>query len=1501
MRLHRLITLFAVAIVLSASTQLQAAVNVTALDPETSETPEGQRVAQTVVLASENAHYALTYDVIHDPDSPGDVTSHWWQWTTGYITLGMTEPSGANFYWQGFLRWTFDDLSLHTKAAQFSVVRDSGQDGMVEYLWDTEKVRARLRFALTTGSDKLLLFADWEPKEPIAQTQMTLAVYPATFPEPRNRRVTTTLGTREQGPVTLDLTQERWMLLEDVTEGRPASGSAGVLIGTPDAFESVSVPSIGYMCPVALRPAQGARSFGVGLYDFPTLPDYLATRAYFERSADTEARQIGEMAAGDLSRPLPPMPIDAERAAELNELGEGMLDRPAELWRPDPEPLDFPWAADLPGGPIRTGIFCRRWCAWETMELARRLEIDAEHIYFDGADRLVNPRAWPYAAQTGIGPLPRGVAARKAADIATDESMELFLVGGVQGAALPGVARTAILEQVAAGSGLLIVGNAGVLEGWPEELLASEDPQMTADILKAFPDLGRIPGFREGDRGRVSGQPPIRSFRYGDGRVVHLNVNLNTYSSLVPRNDASEGLAAATDRCLAVAARCALAAAGRSMTTTPEDGETALLRVQDDLGRTLILGEYRAEDLPGLPALPADRRYFIDRVIRNATGQTVGLVSEAREPTVQNLIEDLAITPSVITHEPAVPMVKMPDGGTVECSATLLEAIEGPAELRWEVRDAFDRVVARAVSQTNGEQQASVTVNLPRPVTPCHVLDVALLQDGREIAFERRRFTMAMDYPYDDFTALLWTYAGGDPILRRTDRMCYEWGADMCDLCHMGGYSDAGAAREYEVSARSGLRLIPYVTRIAGTATSDYVREPCLHDPEREVAEREKLTTTCRQAAAYSPAAYTLGDENYLFRGEFECCHSEWSVAAFREWLERNYDTIEALNDAWATQYDDFGQVEPMILTEAAEQTESFAPWIDHKLFMDTAFAEAHRRYAGYVRAQDPGAKVGWDGLLSYGWRSGYDFSKLTDGLDLNETYTLQFLQGELYRSFKADDCLSGKWGNAVADNEAGWHAFPWDCLLAGDNSVWWWTSWGCDYVPFNPDLSQSKFGRWFFEAVKETTSGPGRLLLAAGRQHSPIAVLYSQADMFAATIAGQIVENQPWAGDGGFLSEHQTLLRAIRDLGYQYRHITPQQLEKGLSPDDYRVLVLPQAVCISDRMAAAIERFVRDGGTVLADGRVGLLTGDGRLRDERPLDALLGVRSASGMDGFTAEMVTGPATITGAIGEVPLDLPEVELGALEPALTADGATALGEVADVPIVCVNEVGRGRTVLLNLLVRDFEGRRRDDGPKPILEIIGATLWAAGVEPHASVTTTDGGRPVCVQQVIFGNGPARYLALQQDILVRSDLTQQLRISLPEPAFVYDMRSGRQVGDGPTDSWEAEISRGNILVYALLPYEVVAVRPNVPAVAQRGATMELAIAVEVEGRAADHVVRMDVYAPGSDEPHRQYSQNVMCAGGAGAADIPFALSDASGRWRLAFRDVASGVSAWRELVVR
>lgn len=1515
----------------AAGLHVEAAVDVTVAPPVRSDEPQGKRTIRKVTLANELAHYTLTYDIIRPPDSKGEVISHWWIWTTDYVSLGMSEPTLANWYWQGFFNWHFDDKSLYNWPATFRVIRNGGKDGLVEFAWDTPEAKATVRFAMTTGCDKLLMFGNCEPKAEFKENYLQLICYPATFKKPHHRAVTTAARTvRPGGNVELDFKKERWALYEDTAPDRPAGGSAGLIVGTPESFQAVTIPVGGYGITTRLAMKPDKRSFALALYSFPTLPDYEETRTFFRASADTEAAWLEEVAETHLKGPLPPLPIPRERIDLLRQLRAKLFDRPAERWNPIPKPLPFPWAKKHVAGPINTVIFSPRWCAFETMELARRLAMNVRHLHFDMRSTIASVKMWPYAGTTGIGTLGNGVTGTRAAELCTDPKTELYLLAGIAGSAVPGVARTALLQQVDEGKSLLLVGDPGMLSGWPKELFASPVPEVAESVLSAF-DWEQIPGYRKGERGRIGTGPPLQSYSYGKGTVLVLKVRLGVYSSLVPGNSADEGLAGATDRCLALAARAALAAAGKlrsnallmgtarpdeppqiPLTIAPEFVKkgSLLVRVQDDLDRVIDL---RTVPLPlkdgrlELPPLPTGRETYLDVILNDELGRCIDFATRVLPAAVGPALDGLTIKPAFRIHEAAPPRIDMPEGGKLECSVQVTSKTPlANATLEWEIRDAFERVMGRAstdVPAKGGSVAASLRIN--RPVTVAHVLDVSLRMNGTEIGMERLHFTAKLPYSYDDFTVLMWSYAGGEPVLQRTNRLCYEWGADVMDLCHMGRYSDTGAAREYRISARSGLRLLPYVTWMGAKTTPDYFRVPCLHSPNYLEKVRNSLTVTCRQAAPYSPVAFTLGDENYLFTGTGEVCHRPESINAFRGWLRKKYENIQSLNAIWASEYDSFDAIrKPMLRDETAAQTKSFAAWMDHKRFMDTSFAGAHEDFADVVRKQVPGAKVGWDGFLGYGWQAGYDFTKMTENLELNQVYTVRWLQGELVRSFKRPDALTGKWGNSIADTEAGFSAWPWDCLLAGDNSVWWWTSWGCDYIPFNPDLSQSNFGKWFFQSAGEITAGPGRLLLHAEREHSGIGVLYSQPDLFVSAIMKKLAPDAEFSANGNYWKEHKALLKALKDLGYQYRHVSYRDLEGGkLSNDEYRILFLTLPGALSDRQVATLRRFVEKGGTLAVDGRAGLLTGDGLIRTKRPMDDLLGIQSQAGLNALKQRpakiTTTVEGNLTGTSQTMPLRVEEIPLVVLEPDIKVTTGHALAMANQSPVLVVNAVGKGRAVTLNFLVQELFPLRAGEGPKPYHEILSSILRSAGLSPFCELNRPKGGRPLCIEQVLFKDGGLQYLALQQDLSIRSLPEQKVRVEIPRPAVIYNLRAGARVGKGKMRSWDATLSRGRPQVFSLLPYEVTAVSIEADTSARPGDTLPVNVNIGTEpGKAEFHVVRLNVFAPGSDRAHRQYSVNIPCPAGKGAAKVPFALNDPQGRWRFEARDVASGRQA--ELVV-
>ena len=1518
---HLLIAAFTLTALLPCHTYAQLGdASVAVRAPSVTTEPLGQRTVHNVELATPVASYTLRYDIIDLPDEPGRVAfQKWAPAELGYVPLGIASPSMANWYNQGFFIWTFDELNIQDYKAGFRVIREFGDDAMVEYVWDTPKVRAVARFAITSGSDKLLMFGSWEPKEEIKSVKLRLMCYPATFSKPWVRSITTAVRTLSEGSgVPVDPATERWVLFEDTQPGRPGDGSAGLLLGDSSVFDSVTLDGIGGYAEytnISVKPQ--ARKFALGFYESPAMPDYKQTRDYFARQADAESEALARMLEGDLDEPLSPLPVDAQRAQKVARADEERIDRPAEAWSVPPEPLAFPWASQIPGDPVKAALLPARWAAYDTMELARRLEMDVKHQYFDTKDTISNPNTWPYRHQTGIGTLGVGLAARNALRICSDPDRDVLIVAGLSAAGIPKRVRNAILSQVRQGKGLVLTGGGGVLNGWPAELTQTPDDNLAGPALAAVA-WSRVPGFREGERGRIGAGPPLAGYRYGKGRVLVFKANVGRYLSLLPLSDQTFGLDAADDHLLALHAAAVLAAADRQLPVTvnvqaPEQPlpvaapaaipisiaggrvASALTRVQDDHGVVVASDEALLDQqarVVNLPPLPAGREYYVDLLLRDDAGDCAGYASTMVRVEPSHTIEAVELSPAAVVHETAPPMVDLVDGGTLTCLATVAPAAQADGlTVRWDARDCFGRVLATGNSPVQADGSSRAQLRMSAPVTVYHELEATLLDGEKRLALHREIFTVPVPYEYGDFTYLMWSYARSELPVRIENRLCYEMGSDMMDLCHMRGYSDESAAREYAVAARCGQRLVPYVTRIANAAQPDNTLSPGLFNEEWVETQRKSMQVCCRQAVPYKPPAYTLGDENYMARGNFEVEVSPASTEAFREWLRERYATIDELNAAWHTELDSFEAIDrPTLLEEAATREDSFAAWFDFREFMDDSFVRLHERLADYARAEDPGAKVGWDGLLGYHWQAGYDFHKLAENLELNQCYTTQPFQGELIRSFKRPDALTGEWGNAIADKEDGFTAIGWHNLFKGHNSCWWWTSWGCDYIPFNPDMTVSHMGRWFFEEAQRIKAGPGRLLVHADRDDSGIAILYSQADMYASVLAATMSGKDAYAGGRQWLTNHDALRATIEDLGCQYRYVAAAQLEAGPGAlEGYRVLLLPSAVCLSDRHVEAIREFVAGGGLVIADGRAGILTGNGILRADRPLDELFGVASQSGLAALSQE--PRPVELTTAEESVTITLlePGLQTTVGQPARVVDGE---------PLLVMNRAGEGGTALLNAPFTVFTTMQGSDREQA-LGMLTAVLGSVGVKPYATLKTPEG-RAKSVEQALFTEGDLRYLCLEQNILARGLPGQQCRLTIEAPAYVYDVRAGQAVGTERIASWDVDISRGNPRLFALLPYRVTGVDISAPPTARAADGLTASVTIRTTGGAAQrHVAHLSVFAPGSDTEHRQYSRNIDCPAGEGKLQIPFALSDPTGTWRLRVTDAATGVSS--EVTVR
>src|SRR5439155_27270135 len=89
--------------------------------------------------------------------------------------------------------------------------------------------------------------------------------------------------------------------------------------------------------------------------------------------------------------------------------------------------------------------------------------------------------------------------------------------------------------------------------------------------------------------------------------------------------------------------------------------------------------------------------------------------------------------------------------------------------------------------------------------------------------------------------------------------------------------------------------------------------------------------------------------------------------------------------------------------------------------------------------------------------------------------------------------------------------------------------------------------------------------------------------------------------------------LNMLRDEGIQANFISYADVIQNGVPKEYKVLILPAALCLSDVEARKITEFCQAGGTVIADYMPGLWDQHGKGRAEGgALDKLFGVAQKS-------------------------------------------------------------------------------------------------------------------------------------------------------------------------------------------------------------------------------------------------------------------------------------------------
>ncbi|HTT64874.1 MAG TPA: beta-galactosidase [Bryobacteraceae bacterium] len=556
------------------------------------------------------------------------------------------------------------------------------------------------------------------------------------------------------------------------------------------------------------------------------------------------------------------------------------------------------------------------------------------------------------------------------------------------------------------------------------------------------------------------------------------------------------------------------------------------------------------------------------------------------------------------------------------------------------------------------------------------------------------------------------------------------------------------------------------------------------HDGVRQAELRfySALAERAKQSSAFlgwdlwsEPHVINWATPTYIENPEF--CFCKYTIARFRRWLKKKYGTLEALNRSWYRQYATWDDVEPNRLSTIL----SYTDFIDWKEFIADKLGEDLRdRYEAVKRAA-PGAvatsHAAGIGLFSspLWWEGQSDDWTMTQQVDY---YGTSFYpkhsafvdrdvawRGALLdftRSFGFADGGRGFW---IGELQGGFGTIALNVsptVTPEDIRIWTWSALARgakainDYAwyPMSTGYESGGYGLIKLDGtITERARVAGSiarlvdrnqaLFLPARPPRAEVAIVYNPLSYF---VGGR----QREAAYGGPQGEVEGIERDSM-MGI-YRALFPTNVPvdfvhiSHLSQDtlrQYRLLLLPYPLMIPAASAAALKDYVRNGGALVAEARLGWSNEHGYASPAIPglgLDEVMGCRETdvqTGAQGRTTLHWTG-ADLPGfhPDQELPGRWYEETLAPLGPQARVVAGFPGGAAAAV----ISSYGKGKTLMLG----SYVGGAYEKVRAPAAERFYASLLAwAGVAapvtvepPGAEVRWLESGRDKLV--FVFNHG-------------------------------------------------------------------------------------------------------------------------------------------------------------------
>ncbi|MFA6931480.1 MAG: beta-galactosidase trimerization domain-containing protein, partial [Lentisphaeria bacterium] len=675
-------------------------------------------------------------------------------------------------------------------------------------------------------------------------------------------------------------------------------------------------------------------------------------------------------------------------------------------------------------------------------------------------------------------------------------------------------------------------------------------------------------------------------------------------------------------------------------------------------------------------------------------------------------------------------------------------------------------------------------------------------------------------------------------------------------------------------------------------ACKTMIRKPCMRDPAYRNLLKKSMNGTAAAWAKFSPLFYSIGDENSLTGYENQCdiCISQYCLPAFRDWLLQEYGSLEAINAAWDSSFESIDTLLPLNISQARERkNQNFAPWADHRSFMDTVFSDTMMFCRNEMKKFDPDTPVGECGTSRDAAYGGWNWYKRLQVWEALGPYSVYGDQLQIQRSF-TDVPFAGYSG--YRDGKFGLYCNWWWALLNGENGISLW------YTPLflNPDFTSTLMGEAIEEYAKgELKKGIGKLVSKSRLLRDGIAIHYSQASLQCAYILHTI-------RDGNTLKQYydnrHQWLTLLTNNGLRGRFVASEQIENGeLENAGYRLLLLPLSWALSDQEAENIRRFVNHGGIVIADRSAGLYDQHLKKRATGVLDNLFGITRR-----LPEESLVQPLELSWRDRKILLD-------SCEPLQVADDIehgtiASRGKVlGDYQInfgngeecyagMAIHKTGKGKAIYLNV---------QPNSLKQTTNLLMNIVSEEAAVKSQVVVAKDGNIVPGLEISRFQCGDIELLGIMQMPAAiginPKTVTKEEMLALGYPAdlsfmhraHLYDVRKGCYLGFA--SRCQQQIAPGEALLIALSPYRIEKVDIKLTRnQLKAGEKIEIHIArTPIRGSG---VVRIEVFTP-QGKLSESYTTNPSLQEGITDLALHTAINDPIGKWTIVAKDIISGLA--------